>query len=59
MNKEKFKKLLLMNFAPITKEEQIDTPEAQLIDGQWYAPLWGCDTIQQILDEFEEANNEK
>ena len=23
----------------------------QLVNGVWYAPVWGCDTLQYILDE--------
>lgn len=24
---------------------------AQLVDGTWHMPRWGCDTLQHVLDE--------
>ena len=27
---------------------------AQIIDTQWYMPLWGCDTLQHIVDEYKD-----
>lgn len=24
---------------------------AQIVDGQWYLPVWGCDSLQHLLDE--------
>jgi hypothetical protein len=24
---------------------------AQLVDGQWHMPRWGCDTLQHVIDE--------
>jgi hypothetical protein len=30
--------------------------EAYLIDGEWYHPLWGCDTMQTIIDEIRATN---
>lgn len=30
----------------------------QLVDGKWYVPKWGCDTLQHIIDEWgEEGRN--
>lgn len=26
---------------------------AQLIDGEWHMPRWGCDTLQNIIEEYE------
>lgn len=23
---------------------------AQLVDGEWYMPAWGCDTLQYVVD---------
>lgn len=33
---------------------------AQLINGQWHMPRWGCDTLQFVIDEHgdELANTE-
>ena len=25
---------------------------AQIVNGQWYMPRWGCDTLQYIIDEM-------
>ena len=30
---------------------------AQLIDGKWYMPLYGCDTIQHFLDSVRAAQS--
>ena len=32
--------------------------DAQLINGEWYNPTWGCDTMQHFIDALE-AQNEK
>ncbi len=29
----------------------------QLIDGKWYSPRWGCDTIQHIFDALREQED--
>ena len=55
MTKNEFKKLVMKNFELIKEEEIIGECEgAQLIDDKWYMPLWGCDTIQNILDDVED-----
>jgi hypothetical protein len=55
MKKEEIKKLVLKNFELIEKQDGfIYCDDAQLIDGEWYLPLWGCDTIQNILDDIED-----
>ena len=52
MIKKEFKELVMKNFELIKGEEIIGECEgAQLIDGKWYMPLGGCDTIQNILDD--------
>jgi hypothetical protein len=51
MTKEEFKKLIMLNFERIDGRENINVCDgAQLINGEWYMPIWGCDTIQNILD---------
>lgn len=54
MNKNEIEKLIMKNFELIVKGEDTGCEGSQLIDGKWYMPLWGCDTIQNILDEIEE-----
>jgi len=26
---------------------------AQIVEGQWYMPKWGCDTLQYIIDVWD------
>lgn len=39
-----------------TQEEIKGCAGAQLIDGKWYAPLHGCDTIQTYIDDTRESD---
>lgn len=54
MTREKIKNKFLKFFEKIDIDKQNleDFPEAFLIDGEWYFPIFGCDTIEHILDEF-------
>lgn len=45
-------KRLLEFFIPIKPEEIM--AGAQQVDGQWYMPLYGSDTMQHIVDEMRE-----
>ncbi len=51
MDHKVVKKLLLDNFVLIDRADIKKNPQAQLIDGQWYAPKWRCDTLQFIIDK--------
>jgi len=28
---------------------------SQLVDGQWYAPRWGCDSLQHFIDDIKDS----
>jgi hypothetical protein len=36
---------------PLSLEDGI-APESQVVDGQWYVPKFGCDTLQHMIDEL-------
>lgn len=45
--REKVKSAILRNF-----DEVSDPPvDGQMVDGKWYAPIWGCDTLDSIIDD--------
>jgi len=48
---ELVKKILDIGYEPIEPGNSIGD-SAQLINGQWYAPKWGCETLQHVIDEF-------
>ena len=53
MNREQIKKQLLKFFRKLELPIEPNThQDAVLIDGEWYAPDFGCDTLQWFLDEF-------
>jgi hypothetical protein len=41
--------LLARGYYPV--HEDCAGADAQRIDGQWYAPRWGRDTMQHVIDE--------
>ncbi len=41
--------LLRRGYYPVAPECAGDG--AQLINGQWYMPRWGCDTLQYAIEE--------
>lgn len=47
---------LLEFFIPIKTEEIVEG--VQQVDGQWYMPLYGSDTMQHIIDEMREERPE-
>ena len=48
----KLRDVVLDNYAEISVEtlRKVRPDGAQLVDGKWYVPKWGCDTIAHTLD---------
>lgn len=36
-----------------------DVDGAQMWNGRWWAPIWGCDTLGNLLDDLEHAIEKK
>ncbi len=51
MNYEYVKDTILCNYEPCDGCVE----NAQMVDGKWYAPLWGCDTLSKVLDDIKTA----
>jgi len=51
-------KAILDNYEPIEPGNSIGD-SAQLINGQWYAPKWGCDTLQHVIETIEQLSGEE
>lgn len=49
MNDERLEKIVRRSYE-ITENPQ-DVEGAQMWRGQWWAPIWGCDTLDHILDD--------
>jgi len=41
--------LIRTGYFPVAADEAGEG--AQLINGEWHMPLWGCDTLQRLIDE--------
>lgn len=39
----------------VSNLESIECDGAQQIDGEWYIPLLGCDTLDHLLDDIDYA----
>jgi len=50
-------KVILDNYEPV-KPGSLPEDSVQLINGQWYAPKWGCDTLQHIIEIIEQLSRE-
>ena len=37
---------------PITNEQLKDGPELQIVNGQWYRPRLGCDSLQAVIEDL-------
>lgn len=37
---------------PISNKQLEDCPGAQIVNGQWYMPLQGCDSLQAVLEDL-------
>jgi len=55
-NSSKVVKAILDNYEPIKPRAALLGAGAQIVNGQWYLPKWGCDTLQHILDELEKED---
>ena len=54
-----FEKILELGFIELDSVPK-DLPNMyQLIDGKWYFPRWGCDTLQHVKNEIEVLNTPK
>ena len=52
--------LVLKNYSVIDKDVDISLVEgAQLFEGCWMIPVWGCDTLQKLIDDIEWILNEE
>ncbi len=49
---EVVKAILDIGYDPV--EPEAVGEGAQIVDGQWYMPRWGCDTLQHVVDELSE-----
>jgi hypothetical protein len=47
--------LLRIGYYPVSDEIAMDADCAQLIDGAWHMPYYGCDTMQHIMDYLRES----
>jgi len=52
-----FVKLLLQRCYYPTEPEFVGEG-AQLVNGQWYMPAWGCDTLQHFIEGYGAARGE-
>jgi hypothetical protein len=43
----------ILEFAYHPVNAQSVGPGAQIVDGTWYMPRWGCDTLQVIFDTWD------
>ena len=53
----KLVKAILDNYEAV-KPGSLPEDSVQLINGQWYAPKWGCDTLQHIIETIEQLSEE-
>jgi len=49
---ELVKAILSSGYEPVKPEAVSIGEGAQIIDGQWYLPRWGCDTLQHVIEQF-------
>jgi hypothetical protein len=58
--KEKLIRAVLKSYEPI--DENADMREidgAQLFEGRWLMPTWGCDTLQKLIDDIKEIRDDR
>jgi len=51
-------KAILDNYEPVKPRAVLIGAGAQIVDGQWYLPKWGCDTLQHVIETIEQLNGE-
>jgi hypothetical protein len=51
--KEKLIRVVLKSYEPIDKDVDISLIDgAQLFEGRWMMPSFGCDTLQKLIDDI-------
>jgi hypothetical protein len=56
--KEKLIRSVLKSYEPIDKDVDISLIDgAQLFEGRWMMPVWGCDTLQKLIDDISEIKD--
>jgi len=54
----KLVKAILDNYEPVKPRAALIGAGAQIVDGQWYMPRWGCDTLQHVVEIIEQLSGE-
>lgn len=48
---------ILAGYEAISADEAVRYGDAaQIVDGQWYRPKWGCDSLQHVVDAMVEED---
>jgi hypothetical protein len=46
--------IVLKNYSVIDKDVEVGLVDgAQLFEGRWMMPTWGCDTLKKLIDDIE------
>jgi hypothetical protein len=53
MKNEILKKIFKKNYELIIPPEKHKYKDIQFVDGQWWFPVWGCDTMDHLLTDLE------
>jgi len=57
-DKEKILRVVYKNYFVIDNEVDVGSIEgAQMFEGLWLAPVWGCDTLQKLIDDISEIKD--
>ena len=54
---DKIKAAINVAFEPAV-EERFIAEDSQQINGVWYNPVWGCDTMQHFIDVLRDCDAE-
>jgi hypothetical protein len=46
--------IIKIGYVEISPDAAQHLDGAQLINGQWYGPRWGCDSLEHIVDHFKQ-----
>lgn len=38
------------------RDEHGHSPQAQMVNGEWWRPKWGCDSLQELVELHESQN---
>jgi len=50
-SKEAIEELIRKHYTPVIQPGE----GAQMFDGQWWMPKWGCDTLEHLIEDFQAA----